>query len=103
MYAVLSFTSEVPERLEEGEIVGIDRGIYYMAISSDGKHYRSDEIRKAKRRYAYDRKTLQAKGTRSARLSLIYGYSSITTTTCLSLLSRTIASKISNRSLILRT
>ena len=70
MYAVLSFTSEVPERLEEGEIVGIDRGIYYMAISSDGKHYRSDEIRKAKRRYAYDRRTLQAKGTRSAKRRL---------------------------------
>ena len=52
------------------EVVGIDRGIYNLVATSDGYLYSSKEIRAAKRRFQHNRKTLQKKGTRSAKKRL---------------------------------
>ena len=51
-------------------IVGIDRGIYNLVATSDGYLYSATEIRAAKRRFQHNRKTLQQKGTRSAKQRL---------------------------------
>ena len=64
------FVIEVPDVRAEGDVLGVDRGIYNVAATSDGELINSRKIRSVKRRYAHDRKTLQQKGTRSAKRRL---------------------------------
>lgn len=52
------------------EIVGIDRGIYTLAVSSKGDSYSGSQVRAIQRKYQFNRKTLQQKGTRSAKRRL---------------------------------
>lgn len=59
-----------PKKKEEGLIVGIDRGVYNLVSTSEGELYNSKKIRKTKRRYSYNRKTLQKKGTQKAHKRL---------------------------------
>lgn len=56
--------------VEKGRTLGIDRGIYNLAVTSDGKQHSGSELRANQRRYLYNRRTLQAKGTPSARRRL---------------------------------
>lgn len=51
-------------------VVGIDRGIYNLVATSEGYLYSAKEIRAAKRKFQHNRKTLQQKGTRSAKKRL---------------------------------
>lgn len=48
-------------------IVGVDRGIHYIVATSDGVGYSGKKIRGNKRKHLHNRKSLQEKGTKSAR------------------------------------
>lgn len=63
-----SLGSELCKR--EGQIQGIDRGLYHQAVTSDGQFFSSSKIRKVQRRYLYNRRQLQQKGTRAAQRRL---------------------------------
>lgn len=65
----LVFETETPQQVE-GQIQGIDRGLYHQAVTSDGQFFSSSKIRKVQRRYLYNRRQLQQKGTRSAKRRL---------------------------------
>ena len=52
------------------EILGIDRGLYHIAVTSDNKFYSANKIRKQRRKYLYLKRTLQQKGTQSAKRKL---------------------------------
>ncbi|MBD2186488.1 RNA-guided endonuclease InsQ/TnpB family protein, partial [Aerosakkonema funiforme] len=54
----------------DGKTQGIDRGLYHQAVTSDGQFFSSDKIREVQRRYLYNRRRLQQKGTRSAKRRL---------------------------------
>lgn len=54
----------------EGEVLGIDRGIVNIAVCSNDKFFNSKEVKNTRAEYAYLRKRLQAKGTRSAKRKL---------------------------------
>lgn len=54
----------------EGEVLGVDRGLYNIVATSDGELYKGNRIRATRRKYAYARKTCQKKGTRSAKRRL---------------------------------
>ena len=51
-------------------VLGIDLGLKNLAVLSNGTFIKSNYIRKIKRKYAYLRKQLQSKGTRSAKRKL---------------------------------
>lgn len=61
-------TVDVPQ--VKGEVQGIDRGLYHQAVTSDGQFFSSSQIRGVQRRYLYNRRKLQQKGTRSAKRRL---------------------------------
>jgi len=52
------------------EIVGIDRGLYHLAVTSDRQFFSASETRKQRRKYLHVKKTLQQKGTQSAKRKL---------------------------------
>lgn len=54
----------------EGEVLGVDRGLYNIVATSDGELYKGNRIRATRRKYAHARKTCQKKGTRSAKRRL---------------------------------
>ena len=59
----------------EGRVLGVDLGMHALYKDSEGGEYRYPQVQRVRRRYAYDRRTLQEKGTRSAhrRLKAIGG------------------------------
>ncbi|GET41062.1 RNA-guided endonuclease InsQ/TnpB family protein [Microseira wollei] len=65
----LVFETETPQP-KEGKIQGVDRGLYHQVVTSDGQFFSSSKIRAAQRRYLYNRRQLQQKGTRSAKRRL---------------------------------
>lgn len=69
-YAKLVFEAETPELIDNDKVIGIDRGIYNLATLSTGEIINSKEIRKHQRKYLYNRRKLQAKGTRSSKRKL---------------------------------
>ena len=66
----LVFEKDSPPRQEEGDVLGIDRGLYYLAVTSQKQFFSSNKIRATQRRYLYNRKRLQQKGTRNAKRHL---------------------------------
>ena len=66
----LVFEHPDPPKLETGDVQGIDRGLYHLCSTHDGKFFSSNKIRATQRRYLYNRKQLQQKGTRSAKRRL---------------------------------
>jgi len=52
------------------EIVGIDRGLYHLAVTSDKQFFSAQKVRETRRKYLYIKKTLQQKGTQSAKRKL---------------------------------
>lgn len=66
----LVYETETPPLKTEGTIVGIDRGIQQLAVTSEGHFFSNREIRAVQRRYLHNRKTAQTKGTPSARRRL---------------------------------
>ena len=72
-FANLSFRKIIPETKESGEIVGLDRGIYNIASTSEGLNFSSKKIRGRKRQLQHNESRLQAKvaqGSRSAKRRL---------------------------------
>lgn len=53
-----------------GEVIGLDRGLYTIVTTSRGEVKTASEVRAARRRYLYNRRTLQQKGTASAKRRL---------------------------------
>jgi len=51
-------------------VLGIDLGLKNLAVLSNGIFIKSNYVRRIKRKYAYLRKQLQSKGTRSAKSKL---------------------------------
>ncbi len=66
----LVFEHPDPPKLEHGDVQGIDRGLYHLCSTHNGKFFSSNKIRATQRRYLYNRKQLQQKGTRSAKRRL---------------------------------
>jgi putative transposase len=66
----LVYETETPPVKTEGVILGIDRGIQQLAVTSEGQFFSNRKIRAAQRRYLYNRKTAQTKGTPSSRRRL---------------------------------
>ncbi len=66
----LVYETESPALKTEGKVFGIDRGIRQLAVTSEGQFFSNSTIRASQRRYLYNRKTAQAKGTPSARSRL---------------------------------
>jgi IS605 OrfB family transposase len=62
-----TFTKEVPEKVEQRNVVGVDCGIRVTAALSNGKLFGSQKNREVRRKRLYQRRALQAKGTRSAK------------------------------------
>jgi putative transposase len=59
-----------PSFIEEGEVLGVDRGLKYAAVTSKNQFFLSNHIRNIKGKFAHLRAQLQAKGTRSAKRKL---------------------------------
>jgi len=66
----LVFETSTPQLQEEGDVLGIDRGLYHLASTSKGQFFSGSQTRANQRRYLHNRRTLQAKGTRSAKRRL---------------------------------
>lgn len=54
----------------EGRVLGVDLGMHALYKDSEGGEYRYPRVQRVRRRYAYDRRALQEKGTRSAHRRL---------------------------------
>lgn len=54
----------------DGDVLGVDLGQHSLYVDSRGGETTTNKIMGAKRKYAHNRKTLQEKGTRSARRRL---------------------------------
>ena len=52
------------------KIIGVDRGVYYPAVTSDNTFFNSKKLREVKGRYKYLKGCLQRAGTRSAKRHL---------------------------------
>jgi IS605 OrfB family transposase len=66
----LVFERENPSDYSGGKVLGIDQGLYHIASTSDGQFFSGSNIRANQRRYLYNRRQLQQKGTRSAKRRL---------------------------------
>lgn len=69
-YVNLVFGTETPEPIQNNNVIGIDRGIYNLVTLSTGEIINSKEVRKQQRKYLYNRRKLQAKGTPSSKRKL---------------------------------
>lgn len=74
--ANLTFEFNKPDSINDNNVLGIDRGLYHIISLSNGMNYKSNHIRKLKRRMLFNRRKIQAKGTHSAKRKLrkISGY-----------------------------
>lgn len=70
LWVQLVFECPTPDKQLEGETQGIDRGLYHLAVTSDGQSFSNAAVRSVQRKYLYNRRTCQAKGTRSAKRRL---------------------------------
>ena len=66
----LVYETETPPLKPVGAILGVDRGLRQLAVTSEGQFFSNNNIRASQRRYLYNRKTLQTKGTPSSRRRL---------------------------------
>ena len=61
---------KTPNKLAVKKIVGIDRGVYHPAVTSDNTFFNSRKLREVKGRYKYLKSCLQRAGTHSAKRHL---------------------------------
>lgn len=67
---VLQFQIPDVDKNNDGDIVGLDRGMYQIVSTSRGENYSSKRVRALKRKMLYNRRCLQKKGTRAAKRKL---------------------------------
>ena len=71
LMARLTLTFRIPKaEPAKGKVLGVDLGMHALYKDSEGGEYRYPRVQRVRRRYAYDRRTLQEKGTRSAHRRL---------------------------------
>ena len=66
----LVYETKTPIARTQGTILGIDRGVRQLAVTSDGQFFSNREMRASQRKFLYNSKTLQTKGTPSSRKRL---------------------------------
>jgi IS605 OrfB family transposase len=69
-YLHVSLEHSDPVKVTTLNVLGIDRGIVNIAVCSDNRFFNSKKIKNGRARYAYLRKELQSKGTKSAKRKL---------------------------------
>lgn len=67
LVASLGFRGTITPEDVTGSALGLDRGLYSLVTTSDGKHYTANAVRAVRRQYLYTRQKLQQKGTHSAK------------------------------------
>ena len=70
VYLHIVFEKETSDIPANGKLIGIDRGINNLAVSSDNKFFGGGVIKKQVRKYQKLRSSLQKKGTKSAKRHL---------------------------------
>lgn len=71
LVARLTLTFRIPKvEPAKGKVLGVDLGMHALYKDSEGGEYRYPRVQRVRRRHAYDRRTLQEKGTRSAHRRL---------------------------------
>lgn len=71
LMARLTLTFRIPKAEPvEGKVLGVDLGMHALYRDSEGGETSYSHMQGVRRRYAYDRRTLQEKGTRSAHRRL---------------------------------
>jgi IS605 OrfB family transposase len=65
-YLHIIFRKESPNKSGDA-ILGIDRGIVNIAVCSNNKFFNGKSVKKVRGKFAYIRKALQSKGTKSAK------------------------------------
>ena len=66
-YLHVTIRKPSPEPTRDNEVLGIDRGIVNIAVTSSNDFFSSKSIKNVRAKYAYLRAKLQSKGTRSAK------------------------------------
>jgi IS605 OrfB family transposase len=61
---------DAPKKIKVKKIIGVDRGVYHPAVTSDNTFFNSKHLREVKGRYKYLKRCLQRAGTRSAKRHL---------------------------------
>jgi len=69
-YLGLSIEKEDTIKHADGKVLGVDRELRDLAATSDNQFFNSRKMRAVRGRYAHNRATLQAKGTRSGKRRL---------------------------------
>ena len=70
VYINITFEKEVTDIPHSGKLLGIDRGINNLAVTSDCKFYGGKKVKQQVRKYQYLRRKLKAKGSKSAKRHL---------------------------------
>ena len=70
VYIHISFEKDIEDKKCNGKMLGIDRGINNIAVSSDNKFYSGKQLKKLCNKYKTIRKQLQKCGTKSAKRHL---------------------------------
>ena len=70
VYIHIVFEKEITDSPSSGNLIGIDRGLNNIAVSSDNKFYGGRQVKQKVRKFQKLRKRLQEKGTRSAKRHL---------------------------------
>ena len=66
----LVYKKDNPTLSTNTDVLGVDRGLYNIATTSTGELFSGQPLRAIRRRFLHNRKTLQAKGTHSAKRRL---------------------------------
>jgi len=70
VFLAIVFETDVVDVQPTQKVVGIDRGIKKIAVTSENQFFGGGQVKKVVRRYRSLRKRLQSKGTRSAKRHL---------------------------------
>jgi IS605 OrfB family transposase len=70
VYLHIVFEKDIPDTSVSGKIIGVDRGINNLAVTSEARFYNGKQVKKRCDRFRQLRKQLQKKGTKSAKRHL---------------------------------
>ncbi len=70
IYLCIVFEKDISDPIETGKLLGIDRGINNIAVTSDNKFYGGSKVKRITQKYKKLRESLQKKNTKSAKRHL---------------------------------
>jgi IS605 OrfB family transposase len=70
VYLHISFEKDIADTKPNGNVLGVDRGINKLAVTSDNKFYSADKLKLVCQKHKTLRSKLQKKGTKSAKRHL---------------------------------